>query len=277
MKKGLILEGGGMKGMYTAGVLDVFLEKNIKFDGIVGVSAGALFGVNFLSKQHGRVIRYNKKFNSDKNYMGIRPYLKTGNVVDTKYAYFTVPRELDIFDDEEYQKSNVPFYAVVTNVDSGKAEYINIKSAFDQMDTLRASGSMPLLSQPVEIDGQYYLDGAIADSIPYEFMMEKGYDDLTVVLTKPAGYVKKPMPKLLVNMKYKKKYPKLAESVKNRYKMYNAQMRKLEELEKAGKIKVIRPSEDLGLSRTESDPDRLEEQYQLGRKDAIKFLEENNI
>lgn len=146
MKVGLVLEGGAMRGMYTAGVLDVFLENGIEFDGIIGVSAGAIFGVNFLSKQKGRVIRYNKRFNRDKNYLGLRPLIKTGNIVDTELAYNKVPRELDIFDDTTYMASKVPFYAVVTNIETGQAEYKQVTSVFEQMDTLRASASMPFVS-----------------------------------------------------------------------------------------------------------------------------------
>ena len=150
-KTALVLEGGAMRGMYTAGVLDVFMKKNIKFDAIIGVSAGALFGVNYLSKQPGRVIRYNKKYNSDKNYLGLKPLLKTGNIIDTEYAYNIVPHQLDPFDDATFQKSDIPFWAVVTNIKTGNPEYIKIKSVFDQMDVLRASGSMPIVSKPVRL------------------------------------------------------------------------------------------------------------------------------
>lgn len=146
--------------------------------------------MNLLSKQRGRVIRYNKRFNSDKNYMGIRPLLREKNIVSTKYAYDTVPRELDPFDDEEYKKSDIPFYAVVTNIRTGKPEYVQIKSVFDQMDVLRASGSMPVVSKPVKLGNEWYLDGAVTDSIPYEHMLDMGYDRVVVVLTKPADYIK---------------------------------------------------------------------------------------
>lgn len=186
----LVLEGGAMRGMYTAGVLDCFMDHDISFDAVIGVSAGALFGVNLLSKQRGRVIRYNKRFNSDKNYMGIRPLLREKNIVSTKYAYDIVPRELDPFDDEEYKKSDIPFYAVVTNIRTGKPEYVQIKSVFDQMDVLRASGSMPVVSKPVKLGHEWYLDGAVTDSIPYEHMLDMGYDRVVVVLTKPADYIK---------------------------------------------------------------------------------------
>ena len=246
-KTALVLEGGAMRGMYTAGVLDCFMDHGISFDAVIGVSAGALFGVNLLSKQRGRVIRYNKRFNGDKNYMGIRPLLKEKNIVSTKYAYDIVPRELDPFDDEEYKKSDIPFYAVVTNVKTGKPEYVQIKSVFEQMDVLRASGSMPIVSKPVKLGHEWYLDGAVTDSIPYEKMLEMGYDRVVVVLTKPADYVKKPMPKLFTSI-YKKRFPRFYEAFSNRYIMYNAQLERLKELEKQGVARVLRPSEHIKVT-----------------------------
>ena len=159
MKVGLVLEGGAMRGMYTAGILDIMLDQNICVDGVIGVSAGVLFGVNYLSKQRGRSIRYNKRFNGDKRYMGIHSLLTTGNIVNTEFAYYTVPYELDVFDDETFRKSGIPFYAVVTNMQTGKPEYIQIHSVLEQMEVLRASASMPLVSKPVYLDGVPYLDG----------------------------------------------------------------------------------------------------------------------
>ena len=270
-KTALVLEGGAMRGMYTAGVLDCFMDHGICFDAVIGVSAGALFGVNLLSKQRGRVIRYNKRFNGDKNYMGIRPLLKEKNIVSTKYAYDIVPRELDPFDDEEYKKSDIPFYAVVTNVKTGKPEYVQIKSVFEQMDVLRASGSMPIVSKPVKLGHEWYLDGAVTDSIPYEKMLEMGYDRVVVVLTKPADYVKKPMPKLLTSI-YKRRFPRFYEAFSNRYIMYNAQLERLKELEKQGVARVLRPSEHIKVSKVEKNPDKLESLYQLGIRDAERFL-----
>ena len=270
-KTALVLEGGAMRGMYTAGVLDCFMDHGICFDAVIGVSAGALFGVNLLSKQRGRVIRYNKRFNGDKNYMGIRPLLKEKNIVSTKYAYDIVPRELDPFDDEEYKKSDIPFYAVVTNVKTGKPEYVQIKSVFEQMDVLRASGSMPIVSKRVKLWHEWYLDGAVTDSIPYEKMLEIGYDRVVVVLTKPADYVKKPMPKLFTSI-YKRRFPRFYEAFSNRYIMYNAQLERLKELEKQGVARVLRPSEHIKVSKVEKNPDKLESLYQLGTRDAERFL-----
>lgn len=273
MKVGLVLEGGAMRGMYTAGVLDIFLDKQIQVDGIVGVSAGALFGVNYLSKQRGRVIRYNKRFNGDKNYFGLRPFLHEGNIINTKYAFHDVPYILDPFDDETYQNSGIPFYAVVTNIKNGQPEYILIKSAFEQMDTLRASGAMPFVSKPVKIGEEEYLDGGISDSIPFEWLSGQGYDKLIVILTRQMGYRKKPMSKPLIQLGYHK-YPKLASKLMHRHQVYNQAIEKLSEREQQGKAFVIRPSKPIEIARMEKNPEKLQSVYDMGVQDAVDCLED---
>ena len=271
MKVGLVLEGGAMRGMYTAGVLDVFLEKCISVDAVVGVSAGALFGVNYLSRQKGRVIRYNKRFNSDKNYMGLRPLLREGNIVNTKYAYEEVPRKLDPFDDESYKKSGIPFYAVVTDIETGEPEYIQVYSAFEQMDVLRASGSMPFVSKPVLYNNKMYLDGGISDSIPFQWLSSQGYDKLIVILTRDMEYRKKPMSSSLIKLFYKKQ-PQLSEKLLKRHDVYNKSVELLKQWENEGKVFVIRPSKPIEICRIETNPDKLQEVYDLGLKDATESL-----
>ena len=272
MKIGLVLEGGAMRGMFTAGVLDTFLDNDIKMDSVVGVSAGALFGVNYLSGQKGRVIRYNKRFNKDKNYMGFRPLLREGNIVSTKYAYEDVPKTLDPFDDETYKKSNVPFYAVITNVATGNPEYIQIHSVFEQMDTLRASGSMPFVSKPVAIGDKKYLDGGIADSIPFEWLAGQGCDKLIVILTRDMEYRKKLMSPVLVKL-YGRKYPKIAERLLQRHNNYNRAVEELRKWEAGGKAMVIRPSSPIEIGRIEKNPDKLQAVYELGAKDGNANLQ----
>lgn len=271
MKIGLVLEGGAMRGMYTAGVLDTFMDNNIRFEKIVGTSAGALFGVNFLSNQKGRAIRYNKRFNHDKNYMGLLPLLKEGNIVSTKYAYDAVPRKLDVFDDETYKKSEIPFYAVITDIENGLPEYVQIKSVFEQMDTLRASGSMPFVSKPVNIDGKFYLDGSIADSIPYNWLLSKGCDKVVVILTRDKNYRKKPTSEKITRLFYNK-YPYLANRILKRHEDYNQSVKKLEELENDGRAFVIRPSKPIKIKRVEADPDKLQEVYDFGVNDCKALL-----
>lgn len=271
--RGLVLEGGATRGMYTAGVLDTFMENNIDFDKIVGVSAGALFGVNYVSKQKGRAIRYNKKFNKDKNYMGILPLLKEGNIIATKYAYEDVPLKLDPFDTETYNASDKEFYAAVTNVDTGLTEYKRVSRICEQMDVLRASGSMPLVSKPVEIAGNRYLDGAIRDSIPFKWMKDQGADRLVVVLTQDSNYRKKPMNKQLLKA-YGLKYPKISEGMLQRHNMYNSQIEELSKWEQNKKAFVIRPSEPIVMAKLERDPIVLQKVYDLGVKDALNCLED---
>lgn len=271
--KGLVLEGGATRGMYTAGVLDTFMENNIDFDKIVGVSAGALFGVNYVSKQKGRAIRYNKKFNKDKNYMGVLPLLKEGNIIATKYAYEDVPLKLDPFDTETYNASDKEFYAAVTNVDTGLTEYKRISRLCEQMDVLRASGSMPLVSKPVEIAGNRYLDGAIRDSIPFKWIKDQGADRLVVVLTQDSSYRKKPMNKQLLKA-YGLKYPKISEGMLQRHAMYNSQIEELSKWEQNRKAFVIRPSEPIIMAKLERDPKVLQKVYDLGVKDALDCLED---
>ena len=273
MKVGMTLEGGGMRGMYTAGVLDTFLEAGITVDAMVGVSAGALFGVNFLSRQSGRVIRYNKRFNADPNYMGLRPLLREGNIVSTLYAYQAVPYTLDPFDDARFRASGVPFYAVVTEVETGEPAYIRVRSVFAQMDVLRASGSLPFVSRPVTIGGKQYLDGGISDSIPFRWMESQGCEKQLVILTRDENYRKGPMPPAAVKLAYRR-HPRLVQRMLRRHVEYNQALEELKEWEKTGKALVLRPSQPIQIGRTEKDPEKLQAVYDLGKADAQRRLPE---
>ena len=267
MKSGLVLEGGAMRGMYTAGIMDVFMDENIEFDGIIGVSAGAVFGVNYLSKQRGRVIRYSKKFNPDKNYISIGSLLRTGDIVNTEFAYGKVPRELDVFDDETFEKSGVPFYAVVTDMYTGMPKYIKIDRVFEQLNVLRASASMPFMSRPVIIGGIPCLDGGISDSIPFEHFAEMGYKKQVVILTRDINYVKKPLPPMSAKVYYRK-YPVFAERLKMRYDNYNKKIERLKKKEENGDIFVIRPTKPIEIKKIERNPEKLQKVYELGVSDA---------
>lgn len=272
MKIGLVLEGGAMRGMFTAGVLDVMLENQIHFDGIIGVSAGALFGVNYVSKQQGRALRYNLRFLNDKRYMGWRCLLKTGDIVSKDFAYYEVPFKHDIFDNEAFKQSPTDFYATITNLESGLAEYVKIDDVFAQMEVLRASASMPFVSNIIEIGEQKYLDGAIADSIPVKQAQKMGFDKIVVVLTRPLNYRKSPTSPLLSNLFYRR-YPKFAQAVQNRYKNYNESVEEILRLEQAGEIFVIRPSVDLAIKRIEKDPSKVQAMYDLGVQNMNEQLQ----
>ncbi len=276
-KVGLVLEGGAMRGLYTAGVLDTFLDNNINIDVIIGVSAGALFGANYYSKQRGRALRYNKKYCKDRRYISIHSLITTGNIINKEFAFYKVTNELDPFDDEQFVKTNKDFYAVITNVETGLAEYINIKnSTIENLEVLRATSAMPIVSKMVEIRGQKYLDGALADSIPVEKALDFGYDKIIVVLTRPLEYRKKPFSKLeskFIKLKYRK-YPKLIDVILSRYSNYNNSLEKIIDLENKKEIFVIRPSCNLNISRLEKDENKLQEVYDLGINDAKKQIKE---
>ena len=274
MKIGLVLEGGGMRGLYTAGVLDIFMEKGIHIDGIMGASAGALFGINYKSNQMGRIVRYNKKYAKNKNYMGMYSLLTTGNIMNEEFCFHKIVNELDPIDFETYKHSKVEFYAVVTNLETGKAEYVKIDDLKDKdnLEYLRASGSMPFVSKPVNIHNKKYLDGGIADSIPIDKMMSMDYDKVIVVLTRPIEYRKKKSNQAFPKLYYKK-YPKFAEAINHRYQKYNEELDKVSVLETEGKIFVIRPSKLIKIKRIEKDKDKMQEMYDLGKEDTIKILE----
>ena len=275
MKKGLVLEGGAMRGMFTAGVLDVLMENNIEFDGAIGVSAGAAFGCNFKSGQIGRAIRYNMKYCNDKRFAGIGSLIKTGNIFNTEFAYGDVPLKYDVFDFDTYQSNPMDFYVVCTDIETGEAVYHNYGGKDDHgFDWIRASASMPLVSQIVEIEGRKLLDGGAADSIPIKQFEEMGYERNVVVLTQPAGYQKKPnslMP--MIRLKYRK-YPKLIETMENRHIVYNQTLAYIEQQEKQGKLYVIRPKESLQVGKVEKNPDKLKKVYDMGRETATLQMEQ---
>ena len=273
MKKGLILEGGAMRGLFTAGVMDVLMENKVAFDGAIGVSAGAAFGCNYKSGQIGRVLRYNTKYCRDKRYCGVRVLLRTGNIYSTDFCYGEVPLELDPFDFDTYEKSGMKFCVVCTDVSTGKAVYHEYTGRNDHLfDWIRASASLPLVSRMVEIDGEKYLDGGLADSIPVEYFESIGYDRNVAVLTRPLGYRKKPndmMP--LIRAKYKK-YPELVKTIAERHIMYNSELDLIAEKEATGRLFVIRPERDIQVKRVEKDPEKLRQAYDLGRKAAEEKL-----
>ena len=273
VKTALLLEGGAMRGIYTAGVLDVLMDNKIKVDAIIGVSAGALFGINYISNQRGRAIRYNKNYIKNKEYMGLYSLLTTGNIMNKEFCFNKLIYELDKFDFETFKKSNTDFYVTVTNVDTGKAEYIKIKDIEKELEYLRASGSMPLVSEIVQINNKKYLDGGIADSIPVNKAIDLGFDRIIVVLTRHIEYRKKKISLLLYKIMYSK-YPEFINTVGNRYINYNNTVEQIIREEENKNIFVIRPSKNPNIKRLEKDIHKVEETYNLGVKDAKNKLED---
>lgn len=270
---GLVLEGGGMRGMYTAGVLDFFLDKGIEFSNCYGVSAGSCHLCSYLSKQKKRAYRVSVKYLKNKNYCSIYSLLKTGDIMGADFCYNRIPNELDIYDYEEFEKYKGKAYAVVTNIENGETEYHRLVDMHKDIQWIRASSSLPLVSRNVEIDGTLYLDGGISDAIPIRKSIEDGNKKNVVVLTKHVGYVRKPTSHLgLLKARYRK-YPMVAEIMKKRHETYNETMEFLEEEERKGNIFVLRPQYDSNVGRLEKDKKKLRALYKQGYQDAEKSYE----
>lgn len=277
MKTGIVLEGGGKRGIYAAGVLDVLHEHNIFPNGIIGTSAGAVNATSYVSKQYGRNIRYNVNLAREKKYMSVYSLITTGNVVGTEFAYDLLPNKLDPFDYDTFEKSEIDYYLTCSNLETGKAEYIKCDTLRgNKMDYLRASASLPYVSQIVEIDGLKLLDGGICDSIPLKAFQNMGYTKNLVVLTRQKGYVKKPENNMLAKLYYRK-YPEFISALNNRYAVYNKTIKYIEEQEKLGNILVLRPSKSIKVGRMEQNPDVIKEMYELGKADANRMLQEISL
>jgi len=274
MKYGLVMEGGAMRGMFTAGVTDVLMENDIVFDGAAGVSAGACFGCNYKSRQKGRAIRYNLRFCRDKRYCSLYSLITTGDMFGAKFCYHTMPDELDIFDYDEFNRNPMVFYVVCTDVETGKPVYKKLNTAdYEGLEWIRASASMPLASRIVEIDGRKFLDGGISDSIPLSFMERHGFERNIVILTQPRDYIKKTSKSIKLVKSVYKKYPKLVKTYSERAKMYNDQLEYIRKSESEGRAFVIAPPKKLEVGHVEHNPDKLLEVYRAGRKAALDNLD----
>lgn len=281
IEAGLVVEGGGMRGVYTAGVLDYFMEKNLYFDDCYGVSAGACHISSYVSKQIGRSIKVTLDYINDKRYCSVNSLIKTGDMFGVEMLYDLIPNKLELYDYDTFNKFKGNFYSVVTNCKTGKAEYIKIKDMKKDIIAVRASSSLPLLSRIVEINGKEYLDGGITDSIPIKKSIKDGHKKNVVILTRDKTY-RKSKPKFLSLLKFKyKKYPNLVKAIENRYKIYNETLDFLEEEKAKNKVFIIQPKLPVKISRIEKDKDKLKALYDQGYEDAkelyedlMKFLEE---
>ena len=271
MKTGIVVEGGGMRGIYGAGVLDVLLENDIKADGLIGVSAGAIHGCSFVSGQKGRSIRYNLKYSRDPRYMSMRSLIRTGDMFGMDFCYRELPETLDPFDNETFESSSTEYYVTCTDVETGQPVYHRCPSLRgDRIDWVRASASMPLASRIVELDGKKLLDGGVADSIPVMAFRKMGFKKDLVILTRPEGYRKKQNPMLPLIRRAYREYPEFVETAASRHLVYNRELDEISRLEREVEILVIRPSRRIKISRTERRPERIEQMYRLGREDAMK-------
>lgn len=267
-KTGLVIEGGGVRGIYAAGVLDVLLESELHFDGVIGVSAGAIHGCSFVAGQKGRSIRYYKKYCTDKRFMSFWSLFTTGNIVGTQFCYYDLPERLDPFDYDAYQRADTKFYAVSSNLETGKAEYIEITDMHNQIEAMRASASLPYVSRIVEYDGKKLLDGGCTDSIPVKAFQKMGYARNVVILTRDDQYLKKPENALMAKLFFQRKYPNFCKALLRRHRVYNRTVEEIRQMEAAGRVFVIRPSEKLVIDRMSKDPEEVQRVYDIGRKDA---------
>ena len=273
VKTGLVLEGGAMRGLFTAGVIDVMMEHGLEFEGMIGVSAGSNFGCNYKSCQPGRVLRYNLKYAPDPRYMGLRSLLTTGNLVNAEFAYGTVPLQLDIFDTKRFEENPMEFYLVTTDVATAQPVYYRMDRVdHDSLEWLRASASMPAVTRPVRVDdGRLMLDGGISDSIPLAYFRSIGYKRNVVVLTQPRDYFKKPAPAWLWRLLLPR-HRAIANAMARRHEMYNAQRRLVGEGERAADTFVIAPESVLPIGRVSTDRARMTEVYEIGRREAVKAM-----
>ncbi len=275
MKKGLILEGGAMRGLFTAGIIDVMMEHDVWPDGLVGVSAGAAFGCNYKSRQPGRAIRYNKRFARDSRYSGLRSLLTTGDYFNAAFGYHVIPRQYDVFDNAAFSQNPMEFVAVCTDVETGQPIYKRLTEATDTTyDYIRASASMPLCSKVVCLEGHKLLDGGVSDSIPLEWAEHNGYERNVVILTQPLGYRKthtRLMPLMRIGLR---RYPRMIEAMDSRYLMYNRQLDYVGQAEREGRCLVIRPDAKLPIGHVCHNPEQMERVYQIGREMGERKMNE---
>lgn len=271
MTKGLVLEGGAMRGLFTAGVLDYLMEKNFEFDIAAGVSAGAAFGCNIKSRQKGRVLRYNLAYCKDKRYCSLKSLIRTGDMYGADFCYHEIPDRLDPFDVKTFDENPMKFYAVCSDANTGKPVYKLLEKAdYECYEWIRASASMPLVSNIVKVGGYELLDGGMTDSIPLKFVQNQGADKTLVVLTQPRLYVKQKnsiLPLMKISLR---KYPKLYNEIAKRHIHYNSSRHYVFEQEKKGNIFVICPDAPLPAGKTEHNPEAIQKVYDIGRAAAEK-------
>ena len=260
--------------MYTAGVTDVFLKHNVDFRYVIGVSAGAAYGISYVSKQYKRNKELNLKYTGDSRYMSWVNFLRKGNLFDWDFVYGEIPNRLVPFDYKTFFDSPTTFMIGVTHVETGKAEYL-LSNEMDKgqlLAAVTASSSLPFVSKMAKLNNDLYMDGGLTDSIPIKKALSDGNERAVVVLTRNAGYRKKPAKlKWLIKYKYKN-YPKLVDAILSRYRRYNASLQLLEQLEKEGKVFIIRPKACMDVSRIENNPVKLDKLYQLGFEETNEIL-----
>ena len=273
-KLGLVLEGGAMRGLFSAAVLDVFMEEGIRLDAMIGISAGATFGCNYVSHQPGRALRYCMKYRHDPRFCSVPSLLLTGDMYGAEFCYHTLPERLDPIDNETFVKSGIPFYIAATDVDTGKAVYHLCRDiiSYEELEWVRACASMPLASQIVSVGGRRMLDGGIADSIPLRYFEYKGYRRNVVILTQPAGYRKQPNSMMPLIRRVYRNYPALIRAMERRHLIYNRQIEYVEAAAARGDIFLIRPEAQLPVKHITHQAEKIRFLYDEGRRQAEQQL-----
>lgn len=261
---GLVLEGGGMRGAFTAGVLDFFMEKDIWIGDVYGVSAGSAQACNYLSHQIGRGIRLWTEYVHDKRYCSIQSLITTGDLFGAKMSYDLIPNHYDIYDYDEFLRRKGRFICVVMDIETGKPAYLHLKDMRTQLEMVRASCALPLVSNIVTIDGRKYLDGGLVDSVPVRRSIEEGHEKNVVVLTREDAYRKSPGKVHGILRARYPRYPEIAKAARVRHEMYNETIDFLKEEEHAGRAFVIRPDENPGIGRVEKNVKKLKELHACG-------------
>ena len=265
MKYGLVLEGGGMRGLFTAGILDAWMEAGIPFDGLVGVSAGACFGCNYKSRQPGRVIRYNKRFAKDSRYCSWTSLLRTGDIFNADFCYREIPSTLDPFDAKTFEAHPMEFHIAATDCATGKAVYRRLDKADETaFKWIQASASMPVVSRPVRIDGGDYLDGGLSDGIPLGYFESLGFARNVVITTRPHGYRKFPSDKMWIIKPWLRKYPAIYQALTTRHRWYNETLAYIDKRVAAGAAFLVCPPETLPIGRVCHDPATMQRVYDIG-------------
>lgn len=273
MKTGLVLEGGAMRGLFTAGVIDVLMENKINFDVAIGVSAGAAFGVNLKSKQIGRVLRYNLRFAGKPYYASWKSWRRSGNLYAANFCYHILPDKLDIFDKETFMANPMRFWCVATDAATGEPVYHELHDAgYVDLEWIRASSSIPFFAHPVAIGGHYYFDGGVSDSIPYDFLIKNGVSKRVVITTQPKEYRKKQSKLYPIEKIVLREYPAVLKKLATRAEDYNAVLDKMEEDENQGNAFIIRPPYPLEIGTVEQNKEEIKRVYEIGRKKAEEIL-----
>ncbi|QVK20039.1 patatin family protein [Mycoplasmatota bacterium] len=283
MKRALVLEGGGFRGMFTAGILDYFLEQKLNFNSVIGVSMGALIGMNYISKQKYRSRDLAINYMFDKNYISFKNLILKGNLVNWNYLFSGKINEDNPFDEKSFHNSSSKFFVNVFNLRTGEVEYHDTVKNDHFVDYIKASASLPVASRKVKIGDEIFFDGGVVDSLAFEKAIEDRYDKTVLILTRTLEYKKKVQPALwFFRLRYFR-YPKLYKKLKVRHDRYNKLVKKAAELEKNGELFIIRPEEELGIGRFEKDVGKLKAIYNIGYEyankiypDLIKYLKDEN-